>query len=152
LKNSSRYEWFLEKATELGVAAIIPLLCSRTEKQHLREDRLQGILVSAMLQSQQCWLPEMQPPVQLGKFDWNNFTGYDCFAAHCMPDNSKAELATLLSEAGNRRLILIGPEGDFTAAEVEQALKAGCKPVSLGSTRLRTETAGMVASALARLV
>ena len=152
LKNNSRYEWFLEKATELGVEAIIPLLCTRTEKQQLRTDRLQGILISAMLQSQQCWLPVLLPPVKWEKLNWKDFAGYDCFAAHCMPDSRKTDLTLALKGAGQQRLILIGPEGDFTAAEIQQALHAGCTPVSLGDTRLRTETAGMVAATLARLV
>lgn len=152
LKNSSRYEWFLEKATELGVAAILPLLCARTEKQQLRTDRLQGILVSAMLQSQQCWLPVLAPAVKMEKINWNDYAGYDRFVAHCLPGKPKELLAAVLPSSGPERLILIGPEGDLTPEEVELAEQAGCRPVSLGDNRLRTETAGIVAATLARLV
>lgn len=152
LKNSSRYEWFLEKATELGVAAILPLLCTRTEKQQLRTDRLQGILVSAMLQSQQSWLPVLHSPVQIEKLQWDSYASHGCYIAHCLPGKPKELLASILPASGRKRLILIGPEGDFTAEEVEWALQAGCSPVSLGDNRLRTETAGIAAATLARLV
>lgn len=153
LKNTSRFEWFLEKATEIGITAIIPLLCSRTEKQKFRADRLQNILVSAMLQSQQVWLPVLHAPIDYTLlFRQEEIARVSQkFIAHCT-DTEKTNLRDAVSEAPGSRLILIGPEGDFTPAEIEQALQHHFVPVSLGHTRLRAETAGMVAAALLRLV
>lgn len=147
VKNSSRFEWFLEKATEIGVQEIIPMICQRTEKQHLRIDRLQNILISAMLQSQQAWLPELSEPRPLSTV-LQSHEGYRKLMAHCVDDDHRVQLASLGSEA--RTLILIGPEGDFTLDEINSALEAGFKPVMLGETRLRTETAGVVAVSLLR--
>jgi 16S rRNA (uracil1498-N3)-methyltransferase len=145
VKNASRFEWLLEKATEMGIHHIIPLLCDRTEKQHLRRDRLQGILVSAMLQSQQCWLPQLWEPMPFARLV-EQADARQKFIAHC-EDNQKQPLQRQVS-ADADRLILIGPEGDFTSAEIAMALQKGFVPVSLGDTRLRTETAALVAAAL----
>ena len=146
LKNANRWEWFLEKAVEMGVQEIVPLLCERTEKQHYKWERLQGIVVSAMLQSRQVWLPRLQQPTTYTEAlsTSENFT--QNFIAHCAGDADKKELSRLLIQ--NKTQILIGPEGDFTEKEIQFALQHNCQPVSLGSTRLRTETAGVVASAL----
>ena len=150
LKNASRYEWFLEKATELGVSAIIPLICHRTEKAHLRRDRLQGILVSAMLQSRQAWLPELPEPISFVEYLKAISAVRDKrFIAHCEPAEKK-ELVTSIPGPDDDRIILIGPEGDFTPQEIEAALAAGFEPVSLGHTRLRTETAAIFAASLLR--
>jgi len=147
VKNASRFEWFLEKATEIGVSEIIPLICNRTEKQHFRYDRMKGILISAMLQSQQCWLPVLQEPVKFDKFILNEHTGQK-FIAHCEDENSKLPLTNKLINHSTNKLILIGPEGDFTTEEIGLALKNNFIPVALGETRLRTETAGVVAAAI----
>ncbi len=152
VKNMNRFEWLLEKAAELGVARIVPLLCARTEKMQLREERLRGILLSALLQSQQYWLTELAAPVRLQDFNWTAYAPGSRFIAHCIGDQPKTPLGLALQHAARERLILIGPEGDFTEAEVEAALQQGCTAVSLGPTRLRTETAGMLAAGLARLV
>lgn len=149
IKNSSRFEWFLEKATELGVSEIIPLLCDRTEKEKFRHDRLNGILVSAMLQSQQCWLPQLHEPTLFSKV--LQLPAAQKFIAHC-GEEDKPQLTGSLLQQSTQKLILIGPEGDFTSKEIGAALEAGYAPVALGNTRLRTETAGMVASALLRLL
>jgi 16S rRNA (uracil1498-N3)-methyltransferase len=146
IKNASRFEWFLEKATEIGINEIYPLVCERTEKEKFREDRLRSILTSAMLQSQQAWMPVLREPLPFREV---LSRGHETkFIAHCTE-----ELKYPLGEqaAGDSSLILIGPEGDFTPSEINQALDAGFKPVSLGKTRLRTETAGMVAAVLLRL-
>jgi 16S rRNA (uracil1498-N3)-methyltransferase len=141
LKNASRFEWFLEKATEIGVSEIIPLLCDRTERQHLRPDRLHNILVSALLQSQQAWLPLLRPltafELLLGRRDDRRLIAWlgELAAAPPVPDRQPT-------------LILIGPEGDFTPAEAAAALEVGYLPVTLGRNRLRTETAGVVAATL----
>jgi 16S rRNA (uracil1498-N3)-methyltransferase len=145
LKNASRFEWFLEKATEIGVATIIPLLCERTERASLRMDRLRQIVVSAMLQSQQAWLTDLPGPMEFDRM--LSLAGPDRrFIAHCLEGERPAAVPT--GQASSDTLILIGPEGDFTSKEVEAALGAGFIPVSLGETRLRTETAGIVAATL----
>ena len=144
IKNASRFEWFLEKATEIGVAEIIPLLCERTEKETFRYDRMRGILVSAMLQSQQTWLPRLHQPTAFADVV-KQATQEQKFIAHCLPEK-KQQLISLIT--GPSSLILIGPEGDFTPKEINHALESGFVPVALGHTRLRTETAGMVAATL----
>ncbi|RYY70383.1 MAG: RsmE family RNA methyltransferase, partial [Chitinophagaceae bacterium] len=124
---------------------IVPLICERTEKQQLKTERLQGILISAMLQSQQAWLPVLTEGKKYSDYikGSSEVLSGQKFIAHC-EDNKKTLLSDILP-SGNA-LILIGPEGDFSHREIEQALQAGFEPVSLGNTRLRTETAGMVAA------
>jgi 16S rRNA (uracil1498-N3)-methyltransferase len=150
VKNTSRFEWFLEKATEIGVNEIIPLLCTRTEKQHFRFDRMNGILVSAMLQSQQAWLPVLHEPTRFDDLVMRRFDDSKKYIAHCLPEGNKETLNHQINKSSNQ-LILIGPEGDFTSDEIEQALQSDFTPVTLGETRLRTETAGIVAATLLRL-
>jgi len=150
VKNSSRFEWFLEKATEIGVTEIVPLLCERNEKQHLKFDRLRGILISAVLQSQQAWLPILHEPIKFKKFVEEN-TSTNKFIAHCDEQNKislKAIIGQLSNQPINHSTILIGPEGDFTKDEIEFALQNNFTPVALGNTRLRTETAALVAATL----
>jgi 16S rRNA (uracil1498-N3)-methyltransferase len=171
LKNASRFEWFLEKATEIGVTEIIPLICERTERQHTRQDRLQHILVSALLQSQQTWLPVLREPTPFAQ--WLGAADYTHrLIAHCLEEPRPTEdlaawrrrqitvagLSTSAAAAPGSptpapspaisSLILIGPEGDFSPAEIASALKEGFVPVTLGENRLRTETAGVVAATL----
>ncbi|WP_207512289.1 RsmE family RNA methyltransferase [Longitalea luteola] len=149
IKNSSRFEWFLEKAAEIGISEIIPMLCDRTEKEHFRFDRMQQILVSAMLQSQQVWLPVLHQPVGFGQLlkQEDIIATTQKFIAHCMP-GSKQSLAQLVNASLPSQIILIGPEGDFTPEEVAFATEHFFIPVTLGETRLRSETAGMVAAVL----
>lgn len=151
VKNNSRFEWFLEKATEIGVNNIIPLICSRTEKQHFKFDRMQSILISAMLQSQQAWLPELHQPIKLNEAVLKASQDQK-FIAHCEDESNKTQLNSVLVNNPGSKLILIGPEGDFTKEEIDLALSNNFKPVALGDTRLRTETAGIVAATLLRLV
>jgi 16S rRNA (uracil1498-N3)-methyltransferase len=152
LKNAGRFEWFLEKATELGITEIIPIICDRTEKQQFRYDRMHSILVSAMIQSQQAWLPVLHQPVGFGQLlkqeDVINTT--QKFIAHCMPGD-KQHLGELVNESLPSQIVLIGPEGDFTKEEVTFATEHFFIPVTLGHTRLRTETAGMVASVILKM-
>lgn len=151
VKNPSRFEWFLEKATEIGVTEIIPLICERTEKERFRYDRMNGICISAMLQSQQTWLPVLHEPEQFENLKrWKCENGSN-YIAHCI-EGSKQELSHFQTSTFPHSLICIGPEGDFTPAEIELALQHQFIPVSLGDTRLRTETAGVVAATLLRLV
>ena len=148
VKNSTRFEWFLEKATEIGVSEIIPLLCSRTEKQHFKHDRMKNILISAMLQSQQSWLPQLHEPTKFSTYVLLPFEGQQ-FIAHCEDNKPRNELTTY--RPFQKATILIGPEGDFSLNEIELALNNNFKPVVLGETRLRTETAAMVAATLLRM-
>jgi 16S rRNA (uracil1498-N3)-methyltransferase len=149
VKNPVRFEWFLEKATEIGVSAIFPLLCARTEKQHFRFDRMKNVLVSALLQSQQTWLPVLHEPV---KFDTvvEQVEFQQKFIAHCM-EEQKQNLGNDLIDKASSQLILVGPEGDFTPSEIDFAMQHYFIPVALGETRLRTETAGMVAAVLLKM-
>jgi 16S rRNA (uracil1498-N3)-methyltransferase len=155
LKNNNRFEWFLEKATEIGVSEIIPLICERTEKEKFRYERMQGICISAMLQSQQVWLPLLHEPVSF-KEAVEESIHQQKFIAHC-DEGVKSQLTNLAyRQAGQQinesTIILIGPEGDFTKEEIELALQNHFIPVSLGETRLRAETAAVVAAALLNLV
>ncbi|WP_407526268.1 16S rRNA (uracil(1498)-N(3))-methyltransferase [Lacibacter sp. MH-610] len=147
IKNASRFEWFLEKATEIGVNEIVPLICERTERQHFRYERMKGILVSAMLQSQQVWLPVLREPVRYE--DVMNLKSEDSLKliAHC-EETEKQQLSNVQIKQSSNSIILIGPEGDFSPGEIELALNNNFQPVALGETRLRTETAGMVAAVM----
>ena len=151
IKNTSRFEWFLEKATEIGVSEIIPLLCNRTERQVFRHDRLKQILISAMLQSQQVWMPILHNPISLSdNFKmFNQFRG-EKFIAHC-EETDKQQLNSRILSSLPEKLMLIGPEGDFTNDEIKLATENNFIPVSLGETRLRTETAGIVAATLMKM-
>jgi 16S rRNA (uracil1498-N3)-methyltransferase len=148
LKNTNRFEWFLEKATEIGISEIIPLICERTEKQKFRYDRMKGICISAMLQSQQCWLPILDEPVKYTEYIKSIEHNSDLtkLIAHCEESGQKNSLSTF--SLSNHSTILIGPEGDFTKQEIDLALQNKFIPVSLGETRLRSETAGVVAATL----
>ena len=146
VKNNSRLEWFLEKVTEIGVSEIIPILCDRTEKQHFRYERMKAILISAMLQSQQTWLPVLHEPKQFNHLAIEQFDDQQKFIAHCEESGQKNNLSTF--QPFDHSTILIGPEGDFSKEEIELALQNNFIPVSLGETRLRTETAGIVAAVL----
>jgi len=143
LKNASRFEWFLEKATEIGVTGIIPLMSARTERQHLRQDRLRNILVSALLQSQQVWLPILRPPTPFAQL--LDEPGFDRRLIAWLGD---PQTAVYPRPDTRSTLILIGPEGDFAPEEAATALARQYIPVSLGKNRLRTETAGVVAATL----
>ena len=144
VKNNTRFEWFLEKATEIGVTQIIPLLCARTEKQHFRFDRMKQIVVSAMLQSQQVWMPELTEPIQ-----FNKCLGQSTFETKLIAHCEEEQKFSIKQFATNTSVqILIGPEGDFTSEEIKLAIENSYQPVTLGQTRLRTETAGVVAATL----
>jgi len=140
-KNMDRYEWFLEKATEIGIDEITPIICSRSERKVLKTERCNRILLSAMKQSLKFHLPKLNETIALKDFLKQDFEG-NKYIAHCEEGN-KTELRTEIKE--QRALILIGPEGDFSPAEIEMALKNQYKAVSLGTSRLRTETAGIIA-------
>jgi 16S rRNA (uracil1498-N3)-methyltransferase len=150
LKNAGRFEWFLEKATELGVSEIIPLKCLRTEKQQFRIQRMQGILESAMIQSQQVWMPVLHEPKEF--MHWISQAKADQkFIAHCEP-GAKRKLSEMTDTALSSQLILIGPEGDFSNEEIQYAVDAQFLAVGLGENRLRSETAAVAAAAMLKLL
>lgn len=144
LKNANRFEWFLEKATEIGVRDIQPLICTRTEHTRFRYERMNGILIAAMLQSQQTWLPLLHEPEPFKNHIYQS-AYQQKLIAHC--EEEKKQFITQLSASAETE-ILIGPEGDFSREEIELALDHLYLPVSLGATRLRAETAGVVAASL----
>jgi 16S rRNA (uracil1498-N3)-methyltransferase len=144
LKNTARFEWMLEKVTEIGITEIIPLLAERTERQHFRQERFQQILVSACLQSGQFHFPILHEPVKLATV-FSMDLPPNKFIAHCM-EGDKPQLTGQSLDS----ILLIGPEGDFTAAELDLAVQHQYKPVGLGESRLRTETAGIVGAVLLR--
>ncbi|MCJ8210756.1 16S rRNA (uracil(1498)-N(3))-methyltransferase [Mucilaginibacter sp. RS28] len=141
-KNIERTEWFLEKATEIGIDEVSLLLCQRSERKEAKVDRLDKIVTAAVKQSLKAYHPLIHPTITFNQFISQPFEGQK-FIAHCEP-GEKQEISTLLEPHG-RYLILIGPEGDFSPAEIEGALKNGFKPITLGSSRLRTETAALEA-------
>lgn len=145
LKNSARFEWFLEKATEMGVSQIIPLLCKRTEKAQLKTARLQSIMISALLQSRQAWLPGLWPATKFKDYIHTVPQSSTRLIAHCL-EQEKLSLSHQLPSG--EVCMLIGPEGDFTPDEIAYALEQKFTAVTLGHTRLRTETAGIAAAAL----
>ncbi|HYK75631.1 MAG TPA: 16S rRNA (uracil(1498)-N(3))-methyltransferase [Daejeonella sp.] len=141
-KNIERTEWFLEKATEIGIDEISLLICDRSERREVKTDRLNKVITSAVKQSIKAYHPQLNEALSFKKFLNKNFSGQK-FIAHCM-EGEKALLKSAL-QLNAECLVLIGPEGDFTPAELHMALNAGFKPITLGSARLRTETAALEA-------
>jgi 16S rRNA (uracil1498-N3)-methyltransferase len=148
-KNIDRVEWFLEKASEIGVHTITPVICQRSERRELRIDRLQKVILSAAKQSLHLHLPVLNEAMSYKQFIKIKEGQTDKkFIAFCEEKTTHLRDSFAPSES---ILVLIGPEGDFTAAEVAMAKEAGYIPVSLGESRLRTETAGMMVSAVFNL-
>ncbi|WP_396596464.1 16S rRNA (uracil(1498)-N(3))-methyltransferase [Dokdonia sp. R86516] len=141
-KLNDRFEWFLEKATEIGITEITPLLCDHSERKVIKEERFIKIIQSAMKQSLHYHLPKLHPLTQFSEFVKHERMD-KTFIAHC-EDLKKESLKDYL-KPHESYTILIGPEGDFSTKEIELALKEGITPVSLGKSRLRTETAAVVA-------
>jgi 16S rRNA (uracil1498-N3)-methyltransferase len=141
LKNLTRLEWLLEKATEMGVYEIMPLLCEHTLFEKFKLERFQNILQSAMIQSQQVWLPLLATPVKFKEAIQNQKQAQKLIA-HCEAGN-KINIKEI--EASADLLLFIGPEGDFSTAEIELALANNYQAIHLGPTRLRTETAALFA-------
>jgi 16S rRNA (uracil1498-N3)-methyltransferase len=150
-KNSSRNEWLLEKATELGVSSIIPLITTRTEREKVKHDRWRAILISALLQSQQYHLPKLGEPTQLPDVIKQYAAAPQKLIAHCIDEHKRSPVAELL-KPGVETLLLIGPEGDFTVQEVTLCEARAYKGISLGTQRLRTETAAMAVCAYFNLI
>jgi 16S rRNA (uracil1498-N3)-methyltransferase len=147
-KSMDRFEWFLEKAVELGIDRITPLIAHRSERVVLKRGRIEKIILSAMKQSMQAWMPQLDEPLSINDLVKEPFGGLKCIA-HCA-DGEKENFFKMIS-GQTRTLVLIGPEGDFTPDEVTLAVKNGFKPVSLGQSRLRTETAAVVVCAAIKI-
>lgn len=147
-KNNDRLEWFLEKATEIGIDTITPIICDHSERTKIKDERLHKIIISAMKQSKQAYLPKLNPLVSFEKFIEDADGNASKFIAHC--EENKKETLFHQQDLSNA-IILIGPEGDFSKNEIETAIKSDFKPVSLGESRLRTETAGIVACTIVQL-
>ncbi|WP_397300393.1 16S rRNA (uracil(1498)-N(3))-methyltransferase [Nonlabens ulvanivorans] len=148
-KMNDRMEWFLEKATEMGITRITPILCKHSERQKINLDRFNRIIISAMKQSLQFHKPKLDELTTFEDFINSDLSGSK-FIAHC-EDGDKNHLINMISK-GNSATVLIGPEGDFTPLEIELALNNNFKPVSLGATRLRTETAGVYTAATLNII
>lgn len=151
-KNMERMEWLAEKATELGIDEITLLKSANSERSTARADRLEKIVLSAMKQSLQTWLPTIHPIKDFSRFIQENATAGDSmrFIGHCR-EQGLPHLAKIVKPATNVTM-LIGPEGDFTAEEVEQAKAQGFIPAGLGNVRLRTETAAMAVCQILQIV
>lgn len=149
IKNADRLEWFVEKAVEFGVDEITLIECDHTEKTHVKTERLLKLAISAMKQSLKWTLPTISGPVKLSSLISDNAAA-SRFIAHVDPTNPTHLLH--IAPPHSTYLILIGPEGDFSADELELAIKNGFQAVSLGTSRLRTETAGLAACHILNLV
>jgi 16S rRNA (uracil1498-N3)-methyltransferase len=143
LKNDDRLEWFIEKAVELGIDEITPVICSRTEKKRIRKERLEGLILSAMKQSVKSFLPRLNEAVTFKEFVARGSTGRKLIA--CCDQQFERQAITSVTRRGEDVVVMIGPEGDFTEEEIRLASDAGFLPVHLGPSRLRTETAGVAA-------
>lgn len=141
-KKLDRMEWFVEKVTEIGIDTFSPLKCRYSERKNINATRLEKIIVSAMKQSQKCRLPQIDEMIKFDEFIQQPFAGQK-FIAHCY-DSVKTPL-TKTCKKNRNTLILIGPEGDFSEEEVTEAIEHGFTPISLGKSRLRSETAALVA-------
>lgn len=150
-KNTSRNEWLLEKATELGAISILPLVTTRTEKERIRHDRWRNIIISALIQSRQFHLPFLADATPLAGI-LQRFNGTpQKIIGHCIESEPRVPLSEAL-KPGVETLMLIGPEGDFTQAEVDLCKGQGFLAVEMGKQRLRTETAAMAACAYFNLI
>ncbi|WKB80755.1 16S rRNA (uracil(1498)-N(3))-methyltransferase [Cellulophaga lytica] len=148
-KMNDRFEWFLEKATEIGVDEITPIICDHSERKILKLERMEKVLQSAMKQSLQTYLPKLNAPIPYTEFVQKEHKDL-LFIAHC-EEEEKVELKRRVA-ADKDVTILIGPEGDFSSNEIKQAYENGFIPVSLGKNRLRTETAAIVACATVAMI
>ena len=139
-KNMDRFEWFLEKSTEIGIDEITPIICSNSERKIIKHERCNRILKSAMKQSLKFYLPKLNEPIMFKDFIQKKYEGKK-YIAHCQ-EYEKIKL----KKESNRMHIMIGPEGDFSAEEIQMATEKKFSHISLGNSRLRTETAGLVAT------
>ena len=146
-KNIDRYEWFLEKATEVGISEVYPLECDHSERRQIKADREEKVITAAVKQSLKAYHPTLHDMTRFRDVVTMPFEGQK-FIAHCNDDLGEREYLGKLVEKGGRSLILIGPEGDFSEEEITFALNNGFKAISLGKERLRTETAALIATVI----
>lgn len=149
-KMNERYEWFLEKATEIGIHEITPIFCHHSERKVIKPERFEKVLIAATKQSLQQYTPILNEAISFTDFIKKTFTGQK-FIAHCEEESSKKSLKNEITPKSSYT-ILIGPEGDFSVTEIQLALADDFIPISLGDTRLRTETAALVACHTAVLI
>jgi 16S rRNA (uracil1498-N3)-methyltransferase len=145
-KNIDRIEWLVEKCTELGLAGLTPVYCQRSERKIIKTERLKRIALAAMKQSQRAFLPEIQDGIKFSEL-FKNLPHGPRLIAHCAEDVEKKDLRAF-GPYKDTHYVLIGPEGDFTPEEIQLAIANQFQPVTLGETRLRTETAGLLACAI----
>lgn len=148
-KMNDRFEWFLEKATEIGVNEITPIICEHSERKVVKQERMQRVVQAAMKQSLRTYLPKINEAISYADFLKQQHKGL-LFIAHCA-EEEKVELKRRVA-ADKDITILIGPEGDFSSAEINDAYEKGFLPVSLGEARLRTETAAVVACTIVNMI
>jgi 16S rRNA (uracil1498-N3)-methyltransferase len=141
-KNIDRLEWFLEKATEIGIDEITPIICDRSERKIVKEERLEKVITSAVKQSLTAYHPKLNPTTSFADFIKHKSDSVKMIA-HCL--EGEKPYINQITEPFNSYLILIGPEGDFSPSEITIALQNDYKAVTLGNTRLRTETAALAA-------
>lgn len=149
-KNTERIEWFIEKAIEIGVDEISFLICDHSERDVLKSERAERVAVAAMKQSQKATLPKLNEPIRFHTFLKNNPQSEFNYIAYVDKDNSS--YLSKIAPVSQNYTILIGPEGDFSAAEISLSSSFGYKAVSLGNSRLRTETAGIMACSMLNIV
>lgn len=140
-KNNDRLEWFLEKATEIGIDEITPIIADNSERKIVKIERLSKIIQSAMKQSLQFTLPKLNEPIKFSDFIKQKFTE-EIFIAHC-EENTEKKFLKNIANKNSKYTVLIGPEGDFSSKEIRESLNSNFIPISLGENRLRTETAGL---------
>ena len=143
LKNADRFEWFVEKCVEIGINEITPLICRNTEKTGIKPDRLNNLIISAMKQSLKATRPVLNEPCLFSDFVRGPLKG-SLMIASCSDTFERSKISEVYSK-GEYATILIGPEGDFSDEEIKTAISSGFKPIHLGKSRLRTETAGVAA-------
>ncbi len=141
-KNIARFEWFLEKATEIGIDEITPVICDHSERKIVKPERLNKVITAAVKQSLKAYHPKLNETVRFKDFVGSDFKGQK-FIAYISEEFNKSLKDLYIP--GSDVVIMIGPEGDFSDKEVKSAMKNGFKPISLGKSRLRTETAALVA-------
>ncbi|MBO5894233.1 MAG: 16S rRNA (uracil(1498)-N(3))-methyltransferase [Alistipes sp.] len=146
-KNIDRYEWFLEKATEVGISEVYPLECDHSERRQIKVEREEKVITAAVKQSLKAYHPTLHDMTRFRDVVTMPFEGQK-FIAHCNDSLGEREYLGKLVEKGGRSLILIGPEGDFSEEEITFALNNGFKAISLGKERLRTETAALIATVI----
>ncbi len=149
-KNIDRFEWFLEKATEIGIEQITPIICEHSERKIIKPERLEKVIIAATKQSLKSYKPILNPIISFKDFIAKDYSNMHQFIAHCY--NSPKELLKNSYSTNTNVIILIGPEGDFSEEEVKRAIENGFAPVSLGKARLRTETAAIMACTTINLI